>query len=154
METSISLKNHSKLYFVCNFTLVKKHLLILLIAVAGQTMFAQSVADYYQAGYESILKGDFYKAKEYFNKVLDLNPDNFNALYYRGIARGKVGDHEGAIEDFNKVIRLNREHPHVYYNRAAAKVLSGKIKQGCKDLKRLEKSGDKDAAAFVLKHCD
>lgn len=123
--------------------------IILTLKVQGQ-----SVQDYYQAGYQSLLNGDYYQAKEHMNKVLSLNPENMNALYYRGIARGFIGDHEGAFNDFNKVLKMDPNNKNAQFNRGASKVLMGKIRQGCKYLQRLAKFGDKEAEDFVKRQCN
>jgi tetratricopeptide (TPR) repeat protein len=117
-------------------------------------LLAQSIQDYYQKGYDLILAENYYAAKENFNKVLDLNPRHANALYFRGITKGFLGDHQGAFFDFNKSIKLNPSNKNAYFNRAAAQVLMGKIKIGCKELRKLDSQGDKEASNFVKNHCD
>ena len=47
---------------------------------------------------------------ESFTNVVDADPSNTDAFYYRGIAYKALEEFDLAILDFNKVIELDPEH--------------------------------------------
>ena len=62
-------------------------------------------------------KGDYDRAIEDFNEVIQLNPNDVIAYISRGIVYGEQGDYDRAIEDFNEAIQLNPNDAIAYYNR-------------------------------------
>ena len=56
-----------------------------------------------------------------YNKRIELNPHNFDALYFRGNEKSKMADYTGAIEDYTKTLKLNPKFTDAYFNRAIAK---------------------------------
>ena len=56
-------------------------------------------------------------AIEDHNKAIELNPDDAEAYYNRGVAYGVKGEVYHAIVDFTKVIELNPDDAEAYYNR-------------------------------------
>lgn len=53
---------------------------------------------------------------ELFTKVIELEPKNLDAYFYRGIAKNDLGDYSGAIVDYSKIIVLQPDAD-TYYNR-------------------------------------
>jgi tetratricopeptide (TPR) repeat protein len=46
-------------------------------------------------------------ALDYFNKVLEIEPNNYKALFNRGYCKELTGDIEGAENDYKKVLEIN-----------------------------------------------
>ena len=76
------------------------------------------IKDYTNKGVSNYENGNYDKAIEYFNKVLELNP-NYAEIYF---ARGSIFDakenYTSAIADYTKAIKLNRNYIEAYFNRA------------------------------------
>ncbi|MFG6686331.1 tetratricopeptide repeat protein [Mariniflexile sp. HNIBRBA6329] len=53
---------------------------------------------------------------ELYTKVIELEPKNLDAYFYRGIAKNDLGDYSGAIVDYSKIILLQPDAD-TYYNR-------------------------------------
>lgn len=115
---------------------------------------AQSIADYYQKGFNKVLEEDFEGAIKSLDLAIELNSKYTEAYYYRGVAKGKLGDHTSAIDDFTKVIKLDYRFFRAFYNRGVAKIRLGKMKPGCKDLMRAHNMGDPNAKEYIEMHCN
>ena len=59
----------------------------------------------FQMGLFSIQSQQFDKALQRFEKVLSVEPDNYEAQYFRGHAKASVGDFAGAENDFKSVMK-------------------------------------------------
>lgn len=55
-----------------------------------------------------------------FSQVIALEPKNFDAYFYRGIAKNDLGDYNGAIIDYSKIIVFEPDAD-TYYNRGNSK---------------------------------
>ena len=51
-----------------------------------------------------------------YTKVIELEPKNLDAYFYRGLAKNDLGDYSGAIVDYSKIIVLQPDAD-TYYNR-------------------------------------
>jgi len=60
-----------------------------------------------------------------YNIVLQLEPHNADALYYRGTVFEKMGHLDEAISDFTAVLRLDPNHIKASYSRGACRNLKG-----------------------------
>ena len=58
-------------------------------------------------------------AIEYYDKVINSNPENSLAYYHRGNAKIKLGNFQDAIRDYDEAIRL-KPHYQAYCNRENA----------------------------------
>ena len=75
---------------------------------------------YYNRGTAYAEKGDFDRAIEDFDKVLELNPEDAAAYFNRGTAHSALNQHEKAIENYNKAIELDPNLAMAYNNRGLA----------------------------------
>jgi tetratricopeptide (TPR) repeat protein len=78
-------------------------------------------------GEDALRKEDYEKAFLCGSKILQLDPQNLEALVFRGIARVGKGDLDGAIIDWNKALELNPNIAAAYANRGNAYQRKGEL---------------------------
>ncbi len=54
------------------------------------------------------------EALEDFTKAVELDPQCYKAMYYRGVVKSVIQDYSGAIEDFDVALRI---HPYHFFSR-------------------------------------
>jgi len=87
-------------------------------------------------------------AINYYNKVINRNPDDAFAYNNRGTIYNKLGQHQLAIEDYNQAIRLNPDYSLAYSNRGVACYMQGfkgkfcSKDQLCRDVEKACSLGD------------
>ncbi|TFG22675.1 MAG: tetratricopeptide repeat protein [Promethearchaeota archaeon] len=59
---------------------------------------------------------EFEKAIKYFNKILEIDPNNYRAIYNIGIAHFNMGDMNNAMRAYNTAIKIKPDYKHCYYN--------------------------------------
>ena len=64
--------------------------------------------DYYTLEYK--------KAKQVFDKITELSPNNYRAYYNLGIAYFNLGQIENAKSSFEKALRIKPDYKYCYYN--------------------------------------
>ncbi|WP_163460233.1 tetratricopeptide repeat protein, partial [Escherichia coli] len=60
-------------------------------------------------------------AIEDYTKAIELNPNNANIYYNRGVEKEKLKDFQGALADYNKALVLNPRNTAVYFNRGVVR---------------------------------
>lgn len=108
-------------------SLMKKAIIILIITIACNTIFAQANKLYRQATKAT----DLNEKVSLYSAVIALEPDNLDAYFYRAIAKNDLGDYSGAIVDYSKII-LKKPDADTYYNRGNSRY-SLKDFDGAKD---------------------
>lgn len=63
--------------------------------------------EYVKIGIAEAKSGDHNKAIATFDKAIEFNPENYEALKNRGISKREVGDYTGALEDFDKALKID-----------------------------------------------
>ncbi len=81
-------------------------------------LLAQGNAYYYAEQYED--------AKDIYDRILNLNPNDPATLNNRGLVYAKLERYEEALADFNRSLELNPDHPSTLYNLACLSSLKGK----------------------------
>jgi tetratricopeptide (TPR) repeat protein len=66
----------------------------------GLGILVDSARDYY-------VRGEYKKANIFFEKVLEIEPNNIEALNSKGISLYRLGEYEGANSCFNKVLKID-----------------------------------------------
>ena len=79
----------------------------------------------YNRGYAHYAAGDYSAAIADFKSVLDIRPDDNEALLMRGRCYRFIGNYDAALEDFAAVIRLKPDDVGAYANRSTVYVLMG-----------------------------
>ncbi len=93
-------------------------------------------------------QGDPEKARDHYDKAIELNPQFSEAYYNRGNARRASGDHQGAITDYDKAIELNPQFSGAYYNRGNARRASGDHQGAIADYGKAIELNPQDAEAY------
>jgi len=75
---------------------------------------------WFNRAYDEYQKGNIETEIEYYNRAIELNPENAKAYNNRGLAYMNLEEYEKAISDYNKAIELNPEDADVYNNRGDA----------------------------------
>jgi|694.fasta_scaffold24465_4 tetratricopeptide (TPR) repeat protein len=68
---------------------------------------------------------NFEAAVDGFTNVLEINPENTEAYFMRGLNLTRLGEYELAIQDFSEAIARSPKGSESYYWRAEARKLSG-----------------------------
>jgi Flp pilus assembly protein TadD len=87
---------------------------------------ARADEDIFKLGLEALENKKFHFAIACFHDVIQRDPKNAEAYYYRGMAYDGKGDHEKAVKDFGDAARLSPKHPVGF----ADKTISGYISWG------------------------
>jgi tetratricopeptide (TPR) repeat protein len=99
-----------------------KAVLIVMVALIGIGIFAPIVSaetaeEWNNKAIGFVISGEYEKAIECFDKVIELDPNSTYAYNNRGIAYSDLKQYERAIEDYNKTIELDPNSASAYYNR-------------------------------------
>ena len=80
--------------------------------------------------------GDDRRAEEDFSRVIELEPDNAEALENRAAARSDLGDHRLAREDYDALLRLEPDNAIAIYSRGACLARLGDLAGAVADFDR------------------
>src|SRR5919106_6999875 len=75
--------------------------------VEAQSTNISSVSELIAKGDSLFNQGKYEEAITYFDKILALDPNDTDILYYKGISLESLGKHSEAITYFNKVLSLD-----------------------------------------------
>jgi tetratricopeptide (TPR) repeat protein len=89
-----------------------------------------------------------------YNKALDLQPDNSQIYYNRGLVFASQNRNEDAIKSFSKAIELKNDYSGAYYNRGKAEYNLGKKDIACNDLKQAARLGFQVTAEDFVRLCN
>jgi tetratricopeptide (TPR) repeat protein len=107
-------------------------------------------ADYWiDKGAIAYTYGNLEAAIAYFNKAVELEPDNASAHFNLGISRGATGQYDKAVSSINKAIEMNPEKGSYFYGRGNVYLMSGNQDKAMEDFKRAAALGDPDAKTFL-----
>jgi len=79
---------------------------------------------------------EFEKAIKYFNKILEIDPNNYRAIYNIGIAHFNMGDMNKAMRAYNDAIKIKPDYKHCYYNIGLIYELMDNLKESLKFYKK------------------
>lgn len=124
----------------------------LLILFAAKSK-AQSNEFYnlYFDGNALLVKGQYVKALEAYNKALKLAQPDY-VYFNRGNAYFGKKDYTAAMADYNKAIQMNKNYTEAFCQRGLVKSYLGD-KTCCDDLKKAIKMDSPDAQEAYEKHC-
>ena len=81
----------------------------------------------FTSGAEKLGSGDYRGALVDFNKAIELNPEDPESFFYRGLAKAKSGDFQGSVVDYDKAIQLKPNNLDSYGSRGIAKARLGDL---------------------------
>ncbi|MDO7171915.1 tetratricopeptide repeat protein [Mariniflexile sp. AS56] len=91
---------------------MKRIIIILIVTICQFTTYAQARKFLRQA----TKTNDLNEKIELYTQVIELEPKNLDAYFYRGLAKNDLGDYSGAIVDYSKIIVIQPDAD-TYYNR-------------------------------------
>jgi tetratricopeptide (TPR) repeat protein len=77
-------------------------------------------AEYNRQGMVVAKSGDYYKAIQYFDRAIEIQPNFPQAYHNRGLAYSALSNHNQAIAEYGRSIELDSGNPVVYYDRAVS----------------------------------
>ena len=95
--------------------------------------------------------GRYKRAIKDATAALELDPNNANAYYWRGITQFLIDKHQESINDLNKAISLSPEFSDAYLYRGASKCHIDDIEAGMEDLNTAIELKPENAAAYVFR---
>jgi tetratricopeptide (TPR) repeat protein len=115
----------------------------------------RTAEDCYLAGYVLALKGNYRKARPFFEEAVQKDPQNFSAWFLRGTCYDASLDHGEASASYSVCIALRPEFPWGWFNRGLANLRGGNFARAVEDFDQsitfLRKSGlDRKAAEVYL----
>ncbi len=93
--------------------------------------------------------GNHKEAIRYFDKVIELSPENSAAYFNQGISYGEIGEYEKGIAAINKALELSPENGVYFYGRGRVYLLSGDKSKAVEDFKRAAALGNRDAQDYL-----
>ena len=90
----------------------------------------QKINELLDIGIKSAEKGNFKEGIQHFNKVLEIDPNNYLAHYNRGMVYKNMMEYEKAIADFNYCIKFNPLDSWPYFQLGGVWCDQGKLEKG------------------------
>ena len=82
-------------------------------------------------------KGKYEEAIGYYDRAIELNPNNAGTYNNRGVAKYELGQYHEAIVDYDKAIELNPNNKETYNNRGNAKGNLGRNQEAIGDFNKV-----------------
>ncbi len=132
-------------------------LLLLIVALTSCKSTAvdgpESEFDLLRKAYKKVTMKDYKSAVQVYTRILDYNPENTEALAYRGLCKYHLKDFDGALIDFNKAILLQPDYAEVYDLRGIIKGELGDKDGACEDWKKSFELGFKGSFELIREFC-
>ncbi len=117
-------------------------LIIISLSLSFCTPKSEQAKIFLSDGIAKIYKSEFKEAIIDFDKAIELQPDLFEAYFYRGNAHLNLKELEKAITNYDKAIELNPNYVDAYVNRGTVKsYLFNDQSKGCADWLKAEELG-------------
>jgi len=105
------------------------------------------------AGKIASASGDNLKALEYFSSNIRLHPGDPECFIDRAGSYFVARSWQYSISDYSMALDLDPLNPASWYNKGIALINSGKSEEGCSDLRRSLRLGEKRAAESINRYC-
>ncbi|MEZ4825298.1 MAG: tetratricopeptide repeat protein [Bacteroidia bacterium] len=77
---------------------------------------------------------DYHMAREHFNHILTIDPENYVAYNERGNLSFRLKDYENALIDYNDAAKINQEYAEVFFNRGLLYLTIGEYTKAVEDV--------------------
>ncbi len=113
-----------------------------------QPVVPQSTYDttFLEHSYEEILND--------YNKVLELDPDFFYALFNRGYVKCIIGDYWGSVSDYEKALEFEPMFSEAYYNKGLILIYLNLKTVGCESMSTAGELGIQESYHVMKRYCN
>jgi len=102
-----------------------------------------------QLAYDAYRAGNLHQAASLYAEILNLQPDDLNALFMLGLISAQTGNFRSAIGYFQTVIRINPSHTGAHYNLGNVYRDSGQIQEAFRCYQKVLHLNPRYAEAYV-----
>lgn len=88
-----------------------------------------------------------------YNKVLEMEPRNFNAYNFRGLVNFRLGYYIDAVTDYTTAIDLDPTSPLPFYNRGMCLIKLNETQKACADFRKACQMGYMTSCKMVVAEC-
>ncbi len=125
----MSLNNPIRKYLICAVAVVAAFLCI--------TSYGQyNKAYFFWMGRSHLIESRYREAIRIYNALLRVDPDDYEAYFFRGIAKANLDDNLGAEADFTLAIEKNPVSTMAYHHRAITRMLQGNYDDALADFRQ------------------
>lgn len=103
---------------------------------------------FYDRGIDFFKRKEYFKAIKCFNKVLELEPNHFLALYNTGGAFYYLAEYEKSLKFFEDVLKIDDRNSDAWYFKGCTLLEMGKFKDAIKDFDKALNINPKDFEAL------
>ena len=107
-----------------------------------------SASDYAERGARAHQRNEYEAALADYDMAIQLNPDNAQVFYNRGLVGMELKRYPDALADFNKVIELNPNNANAYNNRGNVQVKLEQYEEALNDYDAAIRLNPDHAAAY------
>lgn len=104
-----------------------------------------------EKGRNLAINEDFTEAIEYFNKVLELNPNNEDCLFYKGVSLYHLEKYNESGKHFDTVLKMNPEHSRAWNYKGRCNVILENYDDAIDCLNKADELNPKDIETLRLK---
>ncbi len=108
---------------------IRKYIIAAIVVAAGfiaATSYGQyNKAYFFWMGRGYLIENRYREAIRIYNALLRVDPDDYEAYFFRGIAKANLDDNLGAEYDFSLAIEKNPVYTMAYHHRAVTRMLLG-----------------------------
>lgn len=112
----------------------------------------EKTQELFDIGLDQFQYRNYTEALVTFEQVLEVDPNNFEAYYYRGNCFMNMGDFNAAIKEFSDAIVVKPNYAEAYANRGQAKFYLDGFQAACPDFQKAHDLG-KPNMGDKLRHC-
>jgi len=98
---------------------------------------SEDIMEWGKKGKEKYIQGEYSEAIRYFEKVLELNPEDHVALNNKALCHLKEEDYETSLESINEAISINPDFEDAYLNKAFILEKKGELEEAKDTVKKL-----------------
>ena len=102
-------------------------------------------------GISDLLAGNYLEAKISFDEYLELDPDNYEIIYFRALCNMGTAAYEAAVADFTVCIENDNLTDECRYNRALCYVILGNYLNARRDLQKVISSNSDEELTLEAK---